>query len=72
MNALALITFAFWALFMCYLPSIVQFLRIRKFASTIPGPSIGELIENAKKGREWKIKLLFMYVKDKIEFFLEL
>lgn len=55
MNALALIAFAVWALFMRYLPHIVEFLRIKKFASTIPGPSIGELIENAKKGREWKI-----------------
>ncbi|XP_039962352.1 probable cytochrome P450 4s3 isoform X1 [Bactrocera tryoni] len=55
MNALALIAFALWALFMRYLPHIVEFLRIRRFASTIPEPSIGELIENAKKGRmlEW-------------------
>lgn len=51
MNALALIAFALWALFMRYLPNIIQFLRIRKFAATIPGPSIGELIENAKKGQ---------------------
>lgn len=51
MNALALIAFAVWALFMRYLPHIVEFLRIKKFASTIPGPSIGELIENAKKGQ---------------------
>ncbi|XP_054730069.1 probable cytochrome P450 4s3 [Anastrepha obliqua] len=51
MNALALIVFALWALFMRYLPNIIQFLRIKRFASTIPGPSISELIENAKQGQ---------------------
>ncbi|XP_036319967.1 probable cytochrome P450 4s3 isoform X1 [Rhagoletis pomonella] len=55
MNALALVAFALWALFMRYLPSIIQFLRLKRFAATIPGPSIGELIARSKKGQilEW-------------------
>ncbi|XP_062139798.1 probable cytochrome P450 4s3 [Drosophila sulfurigaster albostrigata] len=50
MNTLALIVFALWALFMRYLPHILRFLQLQRFSKTLPGPSIGELIANVKKG----------------------
>ena len=64
MNSWALIAFALWALFMRYLPQILEFLKIKKFASTLPGPSLSELIENVKKGR----KLLKFFYNPKISF----
>ncbi|XP_030382361.1 probable cytochrome P450 4s3 [Scaptodrosophila lebanonensis] len=55
MNALAVFAFALWALFLSLLPRILQFLRLQRFARTLPGPSVGELIANVKKGQilEW-------------------
>ncbi|XP_017093169.1 probable cytochrome P450 4s3 [Drosophila bipectinata] len=50
MNTLALLAFAFWVLFLRYLPRILNFLRMHRFANTLPGPSIGELIATVKKG----------------------
>ncbi|KAI8033434.1 hypothetical protein M5D96_013797 [Drosophila gunungcola] len=50
MSTLALLAFVLWALFLLYLPKILNFLRLQRFAKTLPGPSIGELIENVKKG----------------------
>ncbi|ALC49760.1 Cyp4s3 [Drosophila busckii] len=50
MNSLALFAFAVWAIFLRYLPQIFQFLRLLKFSKTLPGPTVGELIENVKKG----------------------
>ncbi|KAH8420159.1 hypothetical protein KR009_006410 [Drosophila setifemur] len=50
MNTLALLTFAFCALFLRYLPQILNFLRLHRFAKTLPGPSVSELIANVKKG----------------------
>lgn len=53
MNTLALLAFAFWVLFLRYLPRILNFLRMHRFANTLPGPSIGELIATVKKGGGW-------------------
>ncbi|KAH8386854.1 hypothetical protein KR093_002971 [Drosophila rubida] len=50
MNTLALIAFALWALFLRYLPHILRFLQLQRFSKTLPGPSVGELIANVKKG----------------------
>lgn len=52
MNTLALIAFALWALFMRCLPKIMEFIKLRQWSASIPGPSISELIENVKKGRK--------------------
>uniref|UniRef100_A0A1I8NHL3 Uncharacterized protein n=1 Tax=Musca domestica TaxID=7370 RepID=A0A1I8NHL3_MUSDO len=51
MNTLALIAFALWALFMRCLPKIMEFIKLRQWSSSIPGPTISELIENVKKGQ---------------------
>ena len=51
MNTLALIAFLLWAAFMRFLPKIMEFIKLKQWAENIPGPTIGELIENAKKGR---------------------
>ncbi|XP_022231350.2 LOW QUALITY PROTEIN: probable cytochrome P450 4s3 [Drosophila obscura] len=50
MNTWALVAFALWALFLRYLPQILNFLRLQSFSKTLPGPSVGELIANVKKG----------------------
>ncbi|XP_017156416.1 probable cytochrome P450 4s3 [Drosophila miranda] len=50
MNTWALMAFALWALFLRYLPQILTFLRLQRFAKTLPGPSVSELIANVKKG----------------------
>ncbi|XP_016924202.2 probable cytochrome P450 4s3 [Drosophila suzukii] len=50
MSTLALLAFALWALFLRYIPNILNFLRLQRFAKTLPGPTIGELIANVKKG----------------------
>ncbi|XP_039496667.1 probable cytochrome P450 4s3 [Drosophila santomea] len=50
MSTLALLAFVLWAAFLRYLPKILNFLRLQRFAKTLPGPTIGELIENVKKG----------------------
>lgn len=50
MNTLALIAFALWTVFMCYLPKIIKFIQITQWAQNIPGPTIAELIENVRKG----------------------
>ncbi|XP_017017316.1 probable cytochrome P450 4s3 [Drosophila kikkawai] len=50
MSTLALLAFVLWALFLRYLPQILNFLRLQRFAKTLPGPSVGELIANVKKG----------------------
>ncbi|XP_075155820.1 putative cytochrome P450 4s3 [Haematobia irritans] len=51
MNTLALIAFALWALFMRFLPQIFEFIKLKRWADTLPGPTISELIENVKKGQ---------------------
>uniref|UniRef100_A0A1I8PTX3 Cytochrome P450 n=1 Tax=Stomoxys calcitrans TaxID=35570 RepID=A0A1I8PTX3_STOCA len=51
MNTLALIAFALWALFMRYLPKIMEFIKLKRWSDSLPGPTVGELIENAKKGQ---------------------
>lgn len=53
MNTVALIAFALWAAFIRFLPKIIEFIKIKQWAQNIPGPTIGELIENAKKGRKY-------------------
>lgn len=50
MNTLALIAFAVWAIFMRYLPKIMELIKLKQWAANIPGPTIREFIENAKKG----------------------
>lgn len=50
MNTVALLAFAVWALFLRYLPHILRFLQLQRFSKTLPGPSVGELIANVKKG----------------------
>ncbi|XP_068159952.1 LOW QUALITY PROTEIN: probable cytochrome P450 4s3 [Drosophila tropicalis] len=50
MNTLALLAFVLWALFLRFLPQILTFLRLQRFAKTLPGPSVSELIANVKKG----------------------
>lgn len=50
MNTVALLAFALWALFLRYLPQILRFVQLQRFSKTIPGPSVGELIANVKKG----------------------
>jgi len=59
MSTLALLAFALWALFLRYIPNILNFLRLQRFAKTLPGPTIGELIANVKKGGEFVKKNLF-------------
>lgn len=49
----ALVAFVLWAAFLRYLPKILNFLRLQRFAKTLPGPTIGELIANVKKGGEF-------------------
>ncbi|KAH8396449.1 hypothetical protein KR222_010434 [Zaprionus bogoriensis] len=50
MNTVALLAFALWALFLRYLPQILRFLQLQRFSKTLPGPTVGELIANVKKG----------------------
>uniref|UniRef100_T1PNP1 Cytochrome P450 n=1 Tax=Musca domestica TaxID=7370 RepID=T1PNP1_MUSDO len=50
-NSLSLMGLAVLALFLRYLTTILEFIRLIKWSSTVPGPSIGELMENAKKGQ---------------------
>lgn len=52
MNTLALIAFLLWAAFMRFLPKIIEFIKIKQWAANIPGPTIVEFIENARKGRK--------------------
>jgi len=59
MSTLALLAFALWALFLRYIPNILNFLRLQRFAKTLPGPTIGELIANVKKGGEC-VKKIFL------------
>ncbi|KAI8118845.1 putative cytochrome P450 4s3 [Lucilia cuprina] len=63
MNTLALIAFALWAVFMRYLPNIIAFIKMKKWSENVPGPTIGEFIENAKKGEilNWFIELRKKY-----------
>ncbi|XP_075155568.1 putative cytochrome P450 4s3 [Haematobia irritans] len=47
-----LFTFALWAIFLHYLlPKLREFVRLVKWSKTLPGPTIGEFIENVKKGQ---------------------
>ncbi|XP_034489516.1 probable cytochrome P450 4s3 [Drosophila innubila] len=50
MNTLALLAFAVCAIFLRYLPHILRFMQLQRFSKTLPGPSVGELIANVKKG----------------------
>lgn len=52
MNTWTLLAFALWALFMRYLPQIFKFVELQRFSRTLPGPTVGELIANVKKGRK--------------------
>ncbi|KAM7348107.1 cytochrome P450 4s3 [Cochliomyia hominivorax] len=63
MNILALIAFGLWALFLRYLPKIIELLKLKQWAQNIPGPTIGEFIENAKKGDilPWLLELRKKY-----------
>lgn len=56
MNTLALFAFALWALFLRYLPHILKFVQLQRFSRTLPGPSVGELIANVKKGGKLKLR----------------
>lgn len=52
MNTWVLFAFAVWALFMRFLPQIFNFMKLQRFSRTLPGPTVGELIANVKKGRK--------------------
>ncbi|XP_073830963.1 probable cytochrome P450 4s3 [Musca autumnalis] len=51
MNTLSLVGLAILAVFLKCLPTILQFIKLIKWSATVPGPTIGELMENAKKGQ---------------------
>ncbi|EDW06367.1 probable cytochrome P450 4s3 [Drosophila mojavensis] len=51
MNTWVLFAFAVWALFMRFLPQIFNFMKLQRFSRTLPGPTVGELIANVKKGQ---------------------
>ncbi|XP_061396688.1 probable cytochrome P450 4s3 [Musca vetustissima] len=51
MNSLALVGLAVLALFMSCLSKIAEYIRLIKWSTTVPGPTVGELMENAKKGQ---------------------
>lgn len=53
MNVLALIAFSLWALFMRYLPKIMEFIKLKQWSANVPGPTMAELIETVKKGRKY-------------------
>ncbi|XP_013100694.2 probable cytochrome P450 4s3 [Stomoxys calcitrans] len=49
MNTFTLIALALIALFGRFLPKLIQFIKLVLWSRKLPGPTIGELIENAKK-----------------------